>query len=66
MQSNLLRPKQAASKAAISISHLYELVARGNFPKPIKISERITAFIESEVDAWINEKIQATRTGEEA
>ena len=64
MQSNLLRPKQAASKAAISISQLYELVARGHFPKPIKISDRISAFVESEVDAWIKEKIASGRSEE--
>lgn len=61
MQSNLLRPKQAATKAAISISHLYELVARHEFPQPIKVSKRISAFLESEVDAWIEEKVNANR-----
>lgn len=58
MDKRLLRPKDAAKKAGISVSHLYALVAQNKFPKPIKISERITAFIESEIDKWIEQKIK--------
>ena len=58
---SLVRPKQAATKAGISISHLYYLVAEGEFPQPIKISDRISAFIESEIDEWIEGKITTSR-----
>lgn len=61
MQSNFLRPKNAAAKAAISLSHMYVLVAQKQFPQPVKISGRITAFVESEIDAWIEEKVRAAR-----
>ena len=64
MQTALLRPKQTALKAAISKSHMYDLIAKGKFPKPIKISDRITAFLESEVDAWIKEQIETKRSEE--
>lgn len=61
MPSKFLRPKQAADKAGISISHLYALIAQGKFPEPIKVSERITAFLESDVDEWMQAKIAASR-----
>ena len=62
----LLRPKVAAERAGISISHLYALQAEGNFPRSVKVSERITAFVESEVDEWIAAKIKAARSQEVA
>lgn len=61
MPHTLLRPKDAAKKAGISISHLYTLIAENKFPQLIKISERISALLESEVDEWILEKIETSR-----
>lgn len=66
MQSKLLRPKVAAHKAGISISHMYALIAAKKFPKPVKISDRISAIPESEVDQWIADKIKSARNGEAA
>ena len=61
MNYRLLRPAEAANKTGISLSHLYLLVTEDKFPRPIKISDRVTAFVESEVDQWISEKIQICR-----
>ena len=36
-----------------------------DFPKPIKIGPRAIAWIEEEIDAWIDERIRASR-GKEA
>ena len=60
--TNLIRPKQAAVKAGISTSHLYALISKKQFPQPIKISERITAFVESEIDEWILNKMERSRS----
>lgn len=65
MSDSFLRPKDAAEKAGISKSHLYRLVSQERFPHPIKISERISAFLESEVDEWIAERVAAVRNGGE-
>ena len=59
---SFIRPKDAAQKAGISISHLYVLVSKKQFPQPIKISERITAFVESEIDEWIVSKMESSRS----
>ena len=67
MQKNqLIRPKDAAARAGISVSHLYVLVANDQFPQPIKISPRITAFVATEIDEWITDKIRLSRSGENA
>ena len=64
MEQRLLRPKDAAKKAGISVSHLYALAAQNEFPQLIKISERISALLESEVDDWILEKVEQARNRE--
>lgn len=61
MQDNLIRPKESAKRAGISVSHMYALIKRGEFPKTISISANISAHIESEINQWIDEKIKQAR-----
>lgn len=37
--------------------HLWRLIKAGAFPRPVKIGENKSAFVETEIDAWIEEKI---------
>lgn len=39
-------------------STLYALIKRNLFPKPVKIGNRSVAWVKSEVEAWIREKIE--------
>ena len=39
-----VRPQQAAAMFNVSLSHLYALAARGEFPAPVKISKRASGF----------------------
>jgi prophage regulatory protein len=38
-------------------SAIYQKVADGEFPAPVKISERCVAWVQSEVDAWTADRI---------
>jgi prophage regulatory protein len=38
--------------------HLWRLWTKGKFPKPVKISPSRNAWVESEIDAWIDSKIE--------
>ncbi len=38
-----------------SRQHVYRLVASGQFPRPLRLSENRIAFVESEVDEWIEQ-----------
>ena len=58
MAQKLLRPKDAAKKAGISISHLYNLIALDDFPKQIKLKPGVSVFLESDIDKWIEQKIK--------
>jgi len=45
---------EAATKASgcRSVQQMYNLIAEGRFPKPIKIGQRAVAWIETEVIEW--------------
>jgi len=57
----LLRPLEAARRCGISRSQLYELRARGQFPRAVPITKNTIGFLESEVDGWIQTKVDAAR-----
>ena len=46
------------AETTFSRSHIYALIQKGEFPKPIKLSERSSAWLASEVHEWIESKIQ--------
>jgi prophage regulatory protein len=55
--NKLLKIPEVRAKTGLSRSHLYALAQNGEFPKPVKLSERSSAWVESEVDSWIEERI---------
>lgn len=46
-----------------SQNHLRRLEAKGQFPKRIRIGENRVAWVEAEVEAWIEERINARPEG---
>lgn len=59
IEARLIRLREVMTKTGLSRSYVYALSQKGQFPKPVKLSERSSAWIESEVQAWIDERIQA-------
>ncbi|MFW2148769.1 helix-turn-helix transcriptional regulator [Acinetobacter sp. TY1] len=53
----LIRRKEVQVKIGMGASSIYAEMAKGRFPKPVSLSEKRVAWIESEVDAWIAERI---------
>ena len=53
----LLRIKQILEIVPLGKSTVWKMVAEGNFPQPIKLTERCTAWRESEVQQWMEELI---------
>ena len=41
---------------------VYELMAAGDFPKPIHLTARTVAWCSDEIDTWINERIKNSRS----
>lgn len=61
-----IRQEDVLKKTALSRSTLYELVNSGKFPKPLKVGERINAWPEREVDAWMRARMADRDTAGEA
>jgi prophage regulatory protein len=49
----LLRISEVSAKTTLAKSTLWLKIARGEFPKPIKLSPAISVWKESDIDAWI-------------
>ena len=53
----LLRWPDVQPRVGICRSHAHDLANRGLFPAPIKLSARCSAWVESQIDSWIAERI---------
>jgi len=53
----LLRIAQVSEKTTLAKSTLWQKIAQGKFPRPIKISPAINVWKESEINAWIDSHI---------
>ena len=49
------------TRLTVPESSVYWRISRGEFPRPIKIGERASAWNSDEIDAWIAAKIEAGR-----
>ncbi|MBP8098880.1 MAG: AlpA family transcriptional regulator [Acinetobacter sp.] len=52
-----IRRKEVQAKTGLGASSIYAMMKQGKFPKAITLSERRVAWIESDVDQWISERI---------
>lgn len=55
----LMSPKEASAKTTLSRTLLALMAEAGEFPKPVKISPRRNAYVRSEVEAWVSQRIAA-------
>ncbi len=53
----LLRLRQVMSVTGLARSTVYKYCSENSFPRPIHLGERNVAWVESEVQQWIEHKI---------
>ncbi|TOI62176.1 helix-turn-helix transcriptional regulator [Vibrio parahaemolyticus] len=53
----LIRQKEVTEMTGVSRASVYKLMAVGRFPKSVSLGERAVAWVESEVQEWILERI---------
>ena len=61
MAEVLIRPREAMRRCGIGRSTMWKLIKEGDYPKPVKITRRNIGFVEAEVDAWVRQRIAASR-----
>ena len=59
VMSKILKVKEVAAELNVSVQQIYKLVSKGRFPKPIKLGERGSGWLTSEIDAWLQSKVDA-------
>jgi prophage regulatory protein len=53
----LERLPQVKARTGLSRSEIYRRIAIGDFPAPVKLGQRASAWGKHEVDAWISQRI---------
>jgi prophage regulatory protein len=59
----VLRLDVVEAKCGLRKSQIYEGIENGTFPKPVPVSERAVAWLEDELDAWIEARIAVRDSG---
>jgi prophage regulatory protein len=52
-----LRLPCVMERTGLSRTHTYRLIKIGEFPAPHKLSERVSAWNEADIDAWLTAKM---------
>lgn len=60
----ILRWTSVGPRVGICRSHVHQLVAQGKFPPPIKLGTRASGWLESEINAWIEQRTIESRTND--
>lgn len=50
------------ARTGTSRALVYYLMARNQFPQPIKLGARAVGWLDCEIDEWINTRIEASRS----
>lgn len=59
MTDRILRRPEVERLTGLSRSTLYDYVAQGHFPRPVKLGPRAAGWKESAVNQWIEERTEA-------
>lgn len=58
MSMKLIRIKDVMDRTGLARSTIYKYISEGKFPKPIKLGSRAVAWVETEIDGWIQASIE--------
>ncbi len=61
MTHTILRLPIVKARTGLSRSTIYLRVSEGTFPKPVSLGARAVGWLESEIDAWLTARIEASR-----
>ena len=52
-----LKLKEVMALTALSRSSIYKFMEESRFPKSVSLGDRAVAWVESEVEEWMNERL---------
>jgi len=60
--TRLIRRPVVINMTGLQTSQIYDLIAEKRFPAPVPIGARAVAWVETEVEAWIEARIRERET----
>jgi prophage regulatory protein len=57
----LLGMDEVSRRVNFSDKHIYKLIAQGMFPDPVRTGRNSITFLESDIDAWIQARIEDSK-----
>lgn len=60
-RKRFIRLPEVLKRTGLCKAWIYKLISQDRFPEPIKLGERAIAFVESEIDEWIDQMIDLSR-----
>ena len=57
MSQEIIRRKQLETRIGLACSTIYAMMARGDFPRPIKIGRRAVGWRSEYVERWLKSRI---------
>ena len=58
---SILRLKDVVQRIGLSRSTIYQRMSDGTFPESISLGDRAIGWVESDIDAWLRQQIEASR-----
>jgi len=62
MGHRIIRLPDLLTKTGFSKTTAYRLIKEAGFPQPISLGGRAVGWVESEIDAWIEERMRERQT----
>ena len=66
MTYTILRLPGVKARTGLSRSTIYLQMSRGEFPRAIRLGENAVGWLEAEVEAWLADRVERTRSTERA
>ncbi|MBL4828029.1 MAG: AlpA family transcriptional regulator [Spongiibacteraceae bacterium] len=60
-EDRILRLSEVVRKSGLCKSAIYDAIQKETFPKQIKLSTRASGWLDSEINQWIEGRINASR-----
>ena len=61
MTHTILRLPNVKASTGLSRSTIYLRISQGTFPKPVKLGGRAVGWVQTEIQEWLQQQIEASR-----
>ena len=57
----ILRRREVEARTGLSRSTIYQRCSMKTFPTPVRLGGRAVGWVESEIEAWLQEQVESSR-----